>query len=587
MINNLNKQKIIKMEETHSISSSKSHQKNNKNNNSVETINNLLNSNITLFQTRSNYELMYEAFYISNLFYEMHKTKKHLKDQFFYILNLDWFAKWKKYVNYDFYTSEKNWKKYMNINTLPYRPNSPFLDEQNYLKNINNNTKKKIEDFFDIFFLNNNENLYPGYINNKKFLVDKNQNNKYLYKCNLENNFNILDEFTYNKDYIWVTEDIWKYFYCIYGGYEIRRKNLNLNNNDNNALNIILEPKLKIFNLIIFNYNRNYTYNIIPPKYLNVSHNASIGQFKKILKNIFPILSNFDNGEIHIFYLDQKYDINSLAQYVKQNNNYINGINSMNFPGICLNLLNDNYSIEYIEEKILNINNKDTNNISNIVLEIPFIYKEKNKKIFLFQTGKNLIKSENEENMCINLDKSYYDKIEINVNDINDNFIINDKLFLIKNYFYNKYAIDKLNECKKNELNIHLKKVINNFKEEKIKNKFNIEINELKKNLDLIFDKNFLIDNIPNLYLNELYINSNNEKIKNNKKEVKFLSKKRLKFNENFEENSDNISWYSCGFCNQTLNYDYIVCDFCLNKKYCNFICRRKDIKNHLQHCGK
>ena len=41
----------------------------------IEPINVLINSNIELFKKRTNYELMYEAFYISNLFYEMKKTR--------------------------------------------------------------------------------------------------------------------------------------------------------------------------------------------------------------------------------------------------------------------------------------------------------------------------------------------------------------------------------------------------------------------------------------------------------------------------------------------------------------------------------
>ena len=220
--NSLFKLKPIKTGENHSTSSSKLYTKK-----ITESINDLLTANNALFKKRTKYELMYEAFYISNLFYEMTQTNYHLKDTFFYLINLDWFQKWKKYVNYDFFTNTKNFQKFISINSLPFRPT--YINNESYMNYINKNTKNKISYFFDKFFLSDNATLYPGYINNKKFLLDKYQNSTYLYNKNRENNFNVVDNIKYNKDYIWVTEDIWKYFYCIYGGFEIRRRNLNIN----------------------------------------------------------------------------------------------------------------------------------------------------------------------------------------------------------------------------------------------------------------------------------------------------------------------------------------------------------------------
>ena len=175
----------------------------------TESIDSLLKSNIILFKTRTNYELMYEAFYISNLFYEMLNTKYHLKDPYFYLLDLEWFIKWKKYVNFDFYTRNKNYKRFLSINSLPFRP--IIEKEDNYLKNIGQNTQKKIFDFFDKIFLSNNAKLYPGIINNKQFLVDKGQNRTFLYNYHLENNLNVVNDVEYNRHYIWVSEYIWKY----------------------------------------------------------------------------------------------------------------------------------------------------------------------------------------------------------------------------------------------------------------------------------------------------------------------------------------------------------------------------------------
>ena len=72
------------------------------------------------------------------------------------------------------------------------------------------------------------------------------------------------------------------------------------------------------------------------------------------------------------------------------------------------------------------------------------------------------------------------------------------------------------------------------------------------------------------------------------KKDINLLNIKR--FREKGEEISinDNDSWYSCGYCKKNLEKNnYIVCSFCLRKKYCSKKCRNKDIQEHLKHCGK
>ena len=560
--------------ENHSNSSSKLGTKNA----NIETINKLVNSNISLFKSRSNYELMYEAFYISNLFYEMTNTKYHLKDSYFYILSLEWFSKWKKYVNYDFYTNPKNYKKFILINKLPFRPKD--INQENYLKNIRPDTKKKIFDFFDKFFLGNNINMHPGFINNKKFI-----------KTQLKNNYNVGNEFKYGEHYIWVTEDIWKYLFCMYGGFEIRRRNLYDNNDyyliqeniNNQGFNIIVEAKLKTYNLILFHNSKNHTYKIDPPQYFFISHCSTISELKKKIKNYFPVLNRYCLDDIHLFFLEQNMNVNTFANYMK-----INAVNNykkmMTFPGISLDLFNSNLTLEYIEEKHLKI---DINNITNLVLEIPFYLKEKNRIIFLFenQTNMKIYNIENIENNDYN--KPYYDKIKFEDFEENNDFIINEKLFLIKKYFYQKYFIDKITQCQKCELNIHLKRIIDNFNDEQLKKIFNVEIEELRNNMDLIFDKNYLASNISDLYLSEfnkeLYNNSdsNNNKLINKKRE------REINDIIDLNSNDDNdIFWYTCGFCKNALNQNCLVCKFCKKKKYCNYLCRSKDIKEHLFSCG-
>ena len=200
---------------------------------------------------------MFEAFYISNLFYEMQNTSYHLKDTCFYIINSEWLIKWKKYVNYDFYTNESGWKNFIKLNILQFRSEDKLSQNNNYLNYINNKTKNKIFNYFDSFFLFDNAKYYPGYINNKILLVDREQKNSYFNRNQLLSNYNynVLNEVINKENYIWVTEDIWKYFYCIYGGFEIRRHNLSLKINNIIKNEIILEPKLKTFNLILFHYN--------------------------------------------------------------------------------------------------------------------------------------------------------------------------------------------------------------------------------------------------------------------------------------------------------------------------------------------
>ena len=393
-----------------------------------------------------------------------------------------------------------------------------------------------------------------------------------------------MNDVEYNRHYIWVSEDIWKYFYCIYGGFEIRRSNLSYNRNidelylndvndedlSNKENNIIVESKYKTFNLILFHYTINYTYKIDPPKYFFVPHYTTIYELKKKIKNIFPFLSKYYLDEIHLFYLAQNMNINSFANYIKVNKN----CKEMNFPGISLDLFDNCLTLELLEETYLKINEA----ISNLVLEIPFT-PEKKIKIYLFKNP-SMIKSKEEKTKKIDYSKPYYDKIEININEKDNDFIINDKLFLVKKYFYQKYFIDKINKCEKRDLNVHLKKIINNFKSEQINKMFEAEINELRNNIDLIFDKTYLADNIPNLYLNEF----------DNKEKVSIGKKRKRVRKEEISTNSDDdseISWYSCGFCNQAVNQNCVVCRFCLRKKYCNEKCRKNDIKNHLVSCGK
>ena len=568
-----------------------------KNKNNIDRTN-LLNKNINLFKNRTKYELMYEAFYISNLFYEMYDTSNHLKDPYFYIINSEWLIKWKKYVNYDFYTNENGWKKFIKLNILPFRPKDIIAKNENYLKYIKDNTKQKIFNYFDSYFLSNNANNYPGYINNKILLLDRNIKDLYLNRNQIQRNFNynILDNNIYKENYIWVTEDIWKFFFCIYGGFEIRRHNLCLNNNIVQN-EIILESKLKTINLIIFHYNKNYNYKIDPPKKLFISHLSTIRQIKEKIKDIFNYINRLNINDIHLWVLDEKMSEKNFYEYIWNNRKYQKGID---FPGLSLDIFNENIKVESLEEKIL----KDKNNV---ILELPFI-NSSNYKLYFFNKPifnnysdelKLICLEINKINSVINYNKPFYDRIKIDVN--NSEFIINMKLFLIKKYFWNKYILEKIKHCPCSEIHIHLERIIKNFNDVNIQNMFNEEIKDFKKNMDLIFDKSYLAKNIDNLYLNEFdyNINNDNDNNKNNKinddnnyYNIKLLNKKRQKEDilkkDGSEIDSDDVSWYSCGYCKKNLTQkNYNVCSFCLRKKYCDNECRNKDIEEHIKQCGK
>ena len=562
-------------------------------------INILQKDSIDLFKKRTKYELMYEAFYISNLFYEMNHTPNHLKDPYFYIINSDWLIRWKKYVNFDFYANENGWKNFIKLNMLEFRIDDKLFQNDNYLNHIKENTRKKIYNYFDSYFLSNNENNYPGYINNKILIVFRNKTDTYININQVQSNYNynLLDEVLFKKNYIWVTEDIWKYFYCIYGGFEIRRHNLNVSNNIQNInKEIILEAKLKTINLIIFHFNKNYNYRIDPPKKFYISHLCTIRQMKEKIMEFCSFLKSFYVNDIRLWVCNEIFNENTFCKFIWENRKHQREIK---FPGINLDILDETVKVYSLEQKILKPKNL-------LVLELPFIVSYHKCYFFSKPAFNNL--PEEIKSICMNINynnaKEDYNKIcydHLNIDHSNNNYIINLRLFLIKKFFWNKYVLERIRQCHMSNLNSLLEKIIENFTDEAILKMFNQEIEELKSNVDLIFDKNFLAKNIEDLYLNEFdeVVNKNDNKDNENnsnyyneeKKEIKFISNKRLREKNNkknyIEKGNDLNNQKICGYCKQKLeNNGYILCSFCLNKKYCSNICRNNDIKEHLKQCG-
>ena len=103
------------------------------------------------------------------------------------------------------------------------------------------------------------------------------------------------------------------------------------------------------------------------------------------------------------------------------------------------------------------------------------------------------------------------------------------------------------------------------------------------------FEKNNKDENV--IEISDYDSENNSESKKLNESERSFINKKRIRegIDElDFSDNEiNNVSWYTCGFCKKNLdNKNYIVCSFCLKKKYCCSICRNKDIEEHIQNCG-
>ena len=303
----------------HSYHSSSQNHNNYKNKNM--SIKSFRQNHINSLKSRFNYELMYEAFYVANLFYDMNETSKHKNDKCFYIISNSWFEKWKKYVNFDKYMYFHS--KYLSINSLPIRPpEAPSKEIFDKLKK-NPKIKENLNKYFNSLFLTDNSDNYPGSITNKFLLYDK-KSSYYNFENRESNyNYNIDEKYIYGRDYLVVTRDIWKFFQYIYGGKEIRRYNLNrelftqqpinissyqnnLKNSNPQILEILVEAKLKTLNIIIIRSNfkldsRNQK--IIPftvdsPRYLYVSHKFSI---RKINEKIKEMISNFKGKNISTF----------------------------------------------------------------------------------------------------------------------------------------------------------------------------------------------------------------------------------------------------------------------------------------------
>ncbi len=627
-----------------------------KNNSKIDTINLLREQNINSLKSRYNYELMYEAFYIANLFYDLNETSKHQNDKSFYILNRSWFEKWKKYVNFDKYMYFHS--KYLSINSLPIRPREAPLKETFDKLFKNPKIKDNLLKYFNSLFLTDNSDKYPYKITNELLLYDK-KLSFYNYDNKDSNyNYNIDDKFIYGKDYIIVTRNIWKFFYYIYGGKEIRRYNLNrgivktktlnlFNQNTLKELNInnkknaiLIESKLKTLKIVIIrsNYKQDFkSRRVIPfiidsPKNLYVSHKFTIKEVKEKIKETVLHFKGRNADELRLWILKDKSYQNFVDEIIgdyKRHSNY-----ELRFPGISLDIFGQNTKIEDLDNLFL----------INVIIVVEskihmglrgnerYIFKkdkldDKNDSfkdfVYKIRDGKNL----NDKNI-IQYKDSLYQKIFYT--NINGGYSKNN--FIIKDYFTQKYQLDKISQMNEKDIENFIKR-ISDYKNEnnsKLKELFIQEVYNLKENMDLIIDESELITKVGGIYSNMIInkeknkpqLNLNMDMIMTKRKRKQFEQEnKKFKYykNNNVIELSDSESdenelennnipkdnefdidinkiididedkkeKFYCNYCEKLLDDDFIVCNKCGNVKYCNIICKNKDIRFHYKTCIK
>ena len=629
----------------HSYHSSSQNHNNYKNKNM--SIKSFRQNHINSLKSRFNYELMYEAFYIANLFYDMNETSKHKNDKCFYIISNSWFEKWKKYVNFDKYMYFHS--KYLSINSLPIRPpEAPSKEIFDKLKK-NPKIKENLNKYFNSLFLTDNSDNYPGSITNKFLLYDK-KSSYYNFENRESNyNYNIDEKYIYGRDYLVVTRDIWKFFQYIYGGKEIRRYNLNrelftqqpinissyqnnLKNSNPQILEILVEAKLKTLNIIIIRSNfkldsRNQK--IIPftvdsPRYLYVSHKFSIRKIKEKIKEMISNFKGKNSDELRLWILKDKtyqHFVDDLNKDFK-NNIYL----ELKFPGVSLDIFGQNTKIEDLGDSILN----------NVIIVVEskinmglkgderYIFKKESLEdrsehfkdyVIKIRDGKNL----NDDNI-IEYKKTLYEHIKFkNVPSgySKDNF-------LIKNYFTQKYQLDKISKMIDEDVNSFIEKIsdYNNEKNSKLKDLFVNEVYTLKENMDLIIDESELIANVEGINSNLFHKEKKQKKdmitkkrkrkqseeeneiitIKKKKEENKDLNineenninSKEIKSNEIDEQNKEieeceNMNEEEnqfCSYCEKELEQDFVICDKCGKAKYCNIICKNKDNRFHIKTCN-
>ena len=512
---------------------------------------------------------MYEAFHIANLFYLMNEstldetkqTSSGNSDNFspeYYVLSTRWFEKWKSYVNFDNYM--QNTEKFLRLNK-----ENVLGSGNNFLLELDLPIKSAVENYFQNYFLTDNSQLYPGSVSNKELLYDKGVYYMDLNEKKLFTNYNIIDYYQMGRDYFIVNKPIWNYFRSIYGGKEIKRYLHEKSSHNDSSLTLseeyFVETKLKNISICIVRFKKDEIKFKERPKFVFFPHRKSVYDFKKHLLKIFSFLKDSLMRDIRLWLLDTNYSFESFQEYFV--NNYKNNTHAnkygenINFPGICLDLLDSNLRIEEIDDLISNriivLEYIDNLNFKNFMFrrqywsDLPTSMKESFKadKIFEGEDGNNRVTKKRSELIFDPSANGAYDSILVNKND-GDDQDRNDLsvLFEIKKFFLMKYGLVNF-DCVKNgedenkderfeDLARKIYEGKSHFKgngqanpvflfnksnlsdddslNRKIDEEFLIEINYLRENLHLIMYKNEVMQKFSYSYFNsdKFLINASN-----------------------------------------------------------------------------
>jgi len=502
---------------------------------------------------------MYEAFHIANLFFLMNECISHAstidssEDREFYIISTKWFEKWKNYVNFDYYM--QNTEKFLKLNK---DQNSEATE--NFLEELDQPIKLALENYFQNYFLTDNSRLYPGAVSNKELVYDKSINYIDLNDKKSHLNYNVMEYLQMGRDYFIVNKSIWNYFKSIYGGKEIKRfitgkpKNSSIPTDE-----FLIETKLKNLSLCVIRFKKDEVKLKEKPKFVFFPHKKTIYDFKKHILKIFSFLKDSLMRDLKLWVLDPNYNFESFEEYFL--NNYKNNFNpkhgeNINFPGNCLDLLDSNTLIEEVDSLITNriiileyVDNMNFNHFifrkqywTDLPKSVRDVYKTdkiyekydynekniKNRSDILSVFNNTTIDGTNNDNKYINLTDTngMYDTILIKKHSGEDPASTsiaasdtNSLLFKIKKFFLLKYNLsrdsdsDSLNydELIKEDNRYNPEKILkydsniiktDDLLKQMIDEEFVKETNNLRENINLIMDKNEIMQKFSYAYTN-------------------------------------------------------------------------------------
>jgi len=385
---------------------------------------------------------------------------------------------------------------------------------------------------------------------------------------------------------------------------ELKNNNLNLSNENEKLKNEILNLQLKDNNNNNNNENNNTNNNNINKKTESLNNSMLINILKdtsKIKEMLFKLFNN-KNGNLNNEIDDNFYNTFSANSRVFKNN-VINNNNNINFS-------EKKTSNEIYKRNNINLNNNNSNNIINKTFNHKSIdYNNNNNNNNNFSnfnsnnTNTNNLMNiiNNNNNNDIN-DDNNYDINNNNNNDINNN-INNNLINNINNNNNNSENLDNQQSYKNNILKTEINNNNNNIlyiPHNKINNNNNINSKPLKtaQNINIFNNNNNYLNNNnlntnPNINMNNInkIYNSYKNNINNNNNNNNNYNNNNISNNNNNFNNNNNILINICGSKLKKDENDKPFIDYLievkknnevwrLHKKFIQFAILNKNIKN-------